>query len=237
MDNTLKRTKTRDRRHTFGSFDALAGYVTGEVDPEEVKKFVEARKARSEHRVQPAAADAGAELQLAKIAKMSVESGTQDSDFYKKYTKARRDSAPVCVEDVQDDPAYEGPRLLLKDVKTDSVMAAFDAFVAKESEKAARAKARRAAAYSNIPMEFHYKPLYAKGEYDGDVHDSDSKTWHVKTKCSHCGREFEFDTRVMSRRNIRAFCSKRCQYDYCYRTKNGTNRIAHVGAEGKVKNV
>ena len=158
-----------------------------------------------------------ARLELAETAKRLAAEAAE---------RARRAAAARRIEAAAGFRAPPAPEPEGK-ARTASLMAAFDDFAAKEAEKAARA-AKRREVYSNIPREFHVKPKYALGEFEGHSCSEADKVWHVTTRCSHCGREFEFDTRRMSLANVRAFCSKACQYDYCYRTKKGRNKVARV---------
>lgn len=136
--------------------------------------------------------------------------------FYARYEKAMeraraaKAAAPKPVP--EGGPGVSGQGMLLRDAKTDAAMAAFDAFTAR---KAAR-KASAAKRYAAIPPEFHRKGFRSDGRFVKRA-GWEEKVHTVRTRCSCCGREFEFETPVLSSwRYVKAFCSDRCRYAWCY---------------------
>lgn len=80
--------------------------------------------------------------------------------------------------------------------------------------------------YVPIPFAFHVKRF---DSWSTGIKHYVDKVTRIRTRCAHCGKVFEYDTEApMSWHIIRAFCSSACEYDWCYRTASGKNRIKHV---------
>lgn len=108
-----------------------------------------------------------------------------------------------------------------------AAMAAFDAFQAKEAEKKRKAAERHKALYNPIPFSFHVKRFNSVGR--GCPECGERRIHAVTTTCSHCGRKFTFEApRVSSWRFIRAFCSRKCQYEHCWKSKRPAGKKGAV---------